>query len=70
MVEQSANQRRLLPFALAIAGALFAAFALMLGEGKQAGAISNCTVTHDSLDSEETAFLTAKIGRASCRERV
>jgi uncharacterized protein YkwD len=59
VVEQSANQRRLLPFALAIAGALFAAFALMLGEGKQAGAISNCTVTHDSLDSEETAFLTA-----------
>ncbi len=49
--------RALVPLALAIAGALFAAFALMVGAGKGASALSNCTVSHDANDSEELAFL-------------
>ena len=48
----------MVPLALAIAGALFAAFALMVGAGKGASALTNCTVSHDANDSEELAFLT------------
>lgn len=57
MAARSIQHRSAIPFALAIAGALFAAFALMIGSGKEAGAITNCSVTHDALDSEEQAFL-------------
>lgn len=49
--------RALLPLALALAGALFAAFATMVGANQSASAITNCTVTHDGNDSEELAFL-------------
>lgn len=58
MVAVSTRQRAIAPFILAIAGALFAAAAMMLSNGKEAGAITNCSVTHDSLDGEEQAFLT------------
>lgn len=51
------QHRSAIPFVLALAGALFAAFALMVGSGKEAGAITNCSVSHDALDSEEQAFL-------------
>lgn len=57
MVARSIQHRSVIPFALAVAGALFAAFAMMLSGGKEAGAITNCNVTHDSLDGEEQAFL-------------
>ncbi|MEO8538755.1 MAG: CAP domain-containing protein [bacterium] len=51
------EQRSALPLVLAIAGALFAAFALMFGADKRAEAVTNCSVTHDANDSEELAFL-------------
>lgn len=51
------HQRAMVPLALAIAGALFAAFAMTFGAGKGAAALSNCSVTHDANDSEELAFL-------------
>lgn len=51
------EKRAFLPLALALAGALFAAFATMVGANQGASAISNCTVTHDGNDSEELAFL-------------
>lgn len=54
---QRTHQRALIPLALAIAGALFAAFAMMIGAGKGASALTNCTVSHDSNDGEEMAFL-------------
>lgn len=57
MAVRRANQRAVLPLALAVAGALFAAFAFMVSAEKTAGALSNCTVTHDANDSEELAFL-------------
>jgi hypothetical protein len=47
-----------LPLALALGGALFAAFAMMFGAGRGASALTNCSVTHDANDSEELAFLT------------
>lgn len=49
--------RGLLPLALAIAGALLAAFAMTFADDNRAGALTNCTVTHDANDSEELAFL-------------
>ncbi len=51
------HTRALLPLALAMGGALFAALAMTLGANNSAGALTNCTVTHDSNDSEELAFL-------------
>ncbi len=57
MVVVSEHRRTALPLALAIAGALFAAFALMIGGERQASAITNCTVSHDANDGEELAFL-------------
>lgn len=57
MVVVSEHRRTALPLALAIAGALFAALALTVGTGRQASAITNCSVTHDANDSEELAFL-------------
>jgi len=47
----------MLPLALALAGALLAAFALMFAEDKKAEAITNCSVSHDDLDSAEEEFL-------------
>jgi uncharacterized protein YkwD len=49
--------RSVLPLALAIVGALFAAFAMTFADGNRAGALTNCEVTHDGNDSEELAFL-------------
>lgn len=57
IVERGIQQRLVLPLALGLGGALFAAFAIFLGGGNRAGALTNCTVSHDSLDSEEQAFL-------------
>jgi len=51
------EQRAVLPLALALAGALLAAFAMMVVSDKGAAAITNCTVSHDANDSEELAFL-------------
>ncbi|MGE3076352.1 MAG: CAP domain-containing protein [Dehalococcoidia bacterium] len=48
----------MVPLALAMAGALFVAFALMVGAGKGAAALTNCSVSHDANDGEELAFLT------------
>src|SRR5690606_33203856 len=50
-------QRSTLPLALALGGALLAAFAVMFVEDNRAGAIENCSVSHDSLDSAEQEFL-------------
>lgn len=50
-------QRSVLPLVLAIAGALFAAFAMLADGGRVAGALENCTTTSQSNDAEETAFL-------------
>lgn len=52
------THRGLLPLALAIMGALLAAFAMTFADDNRAGALTNCTVTHDGNDSEELAFLT------------
>lgn len=52
------QQRAAIPLALAIAGALFAAFAMMVAANKGAVALTNCTVSHAANDSEELAFLT------------
>lgn len=49
--------RAVLPLALALAGALFAALAMMVTADKGASALTNCTVSHDGNDSEELAFL-------------
>ena len=49
--------RSTLPLALALGGALLAAFALMFAEDKHAEAITNCSVSHDDLDSAEQEFL-------------
>jgi len=57
MLVRRVDKRAALPLALAIAGALFAAFAMMIGAGKGADALSNCTVAHDPNDGEELAFL-------------
>lgn len=57
MLERGVVQRVTLPLALGLAGALFAGLALLAGGGGRAGAITNCSVAHDSLDSEEQAFL-------------
>jgi uncharacterized protein YkwD len=51
------TQRSVLPLALALAGALLAAFAMTFAAGNRAAALTNCSVTHDSNDSEELAFL-------------
>jgi uncharacterized protein YkwD len=51
------EKRAVLPLALALAGALFAAFAMMVAADKGAAAITNCSVSHDGNDSEELAFL-------------
>jgi len=51
------HRRTALPLALAIAGALLAAFALMVTSGNRAEALENCDVTHLANDGEETAFL-------------
>ncbi len=50
-------QRATLPLALALGGALLAAFAVMFAENRHVEALTNCTVSHDALDSEEQAFL-------------
>ena len=57
MVERGLQQRLVLPLALGLGGALFVAFAILFGGGNRAGALTNCTVSHDSLDTEEQAFL-------------
>lgn len=58
MEVRKTQQRAAIPLALAIAGALFAAFAMMVAADKGAAALTNCSVTHDGNDSEELAFLT------------
>ncbi len=50
-------QRATLPLALALGGALLAAFAVMFAEDRHVEALTNCTVSHDSLDSAEQEFL-------------
>lgn len=47
-----------MPLWVALAGAVLAALALTMSADNQASALTNCTVTHDALDSEEQAFLT------------
>ena len=56
MVVFRLEKRSVLPLALAMAGALFAAFAMMLSSDKGAGALTNCTVTHDGNDGAELEF--------------
>ncbi len=46
-----------MPLWVALAGAVLAALALTMSADQQASALTNCTVTHDALDSEEQAFL-------------
>jgi uncharacterized protein YkwD len=46
-----------MPLWVALAGALLAALALTVSAGQRADALTNCSVTHDALDSEEQAFL-------------
>jgi uncharacterized protein YkwD len=45
------------PLVLGLAGALFFASSMMIGSGRHADAIANCSVTHDATDGEELAFL-------------
>ena len=54
----SRTHRSVLPLALALAGALLAAFAMTFAAGNRAAALTNCSVTHDGNDGEEMAFLT------------
>ena len=56
MVERG-QQRWILALGVGLAGVLFAVYALLFGGGNSAGAQSNCSVSHDGLDSEEQAFL-------------
>ena len=51
-------RRSTLPLAATLLGALLAGLSLMMGAGQRADALTNCSVTHDALDSEEQAFLT------------
>lgn len=52
------SHRGTLPLALALIGALLAALAMTVAGDNRAGALTNCTVTHDGNDAEELAFLT------------
>lgn len=51
------SHRGTLPLALALIGALLAALAMTVADDNRAGALTNCSVTHDGNDSEELAFL-------------
>lgn len=51
-------RRSTLPLAATLLGALLAGLSLTMGAGQRADALTNCSVTHDALDSEEQAFLT------------
>lgn len=46
-----------MPLWMALAGAVLAALALTMGADRRAEALTNCSVTHDALDSEEQQFL-------------
>ncbi|PFG75174.1 CAP domain-containing protein [Tepidiforma thermophila] len=50
-------RRSTLPLAAALLGALLAGLSMTVSAGQRADALTNCSVTHDALDSEEQAFL-------------
>ena len=54
---QTRGHRAIFPLAIAVGGALLAAFAMMFAGGGRADALANCDVSHDALDGEEQAFL-------------
>lgn len=54
---QTRGHHAVFPLAIALGGALLAAFAMMFAGGGRADALANCDVSHDALDGEEQAFL-------------